>query len=91
MRARRFPLTLRIRCRRTGDNGWIEGVTINISSSGVLFHTSEPLEVDTHVEMSIVLGQSRARAGELRCDGAHRAHRVRRLDDAVDGGCVFQR
>jgi hypothetical protein len=44
-------------------------VTINISSSGVLFCTSEPLDVDTQVEMSIVLGESRARAGELRCDG----------------------
>ena len=44
-------------------------MTINISSSGVLFCTSEPLEIDTQVEMSIVLGESRARAGELRCDG----------------------
>ena len=69
MRAHRFPLTLPIRCRRAGENGWVEGVTINISSSGVLFHTSEPLDVDTQVEMSIVLGESRARAGELRCDG----------------------
>jgi hypothetical protein len=69
MRARRFPLTLPIRCRRAGQDGWIEGVTINISSSGVLFCTSEPLDVDTQVEMSIVLGESRARAGELRCDG----------------------
>jgi len=69
MRARRFPLTLPIRCRRAGEEGWIDGVTINISSSGVLFCTSEPLDVDTQVEMSIVLGESRARAGELRCDG----------------------
>jgi len=69
MRAQRFPLTLPIRCRRAGEEGWIEGVTINISSSGVLFCTSEPLDVDTQVEMSIVLGESRARAGELRCDG----------------------
>jgi len=68
MRARRFPLTLPIRCRRAGEEGWIEGVTINISSSGVLFCTSEPLDVDTQVEMSIVLGESRARGGELRCD-----------------------
>jgi len=69
MRAHRFPLTLPIRCRRAGEEGWIDGVTINISSSGVLFCTSEPLDVDTQVEMSIVLGESRARAGELRCDG----------------------
>jgi PilZ domain len=69
MRARRFPLTLPIRCRRAGDEGWIEGVTINISKSGVLFRTSEPLDVDTQIEMRIVLRESPARAGELRCDG----------------------
>jgi PilZ domain len=69
MRAHRFPLTLPIRCRRAGEEGWIEGVTINISSSGVLFCTSEPLDVDTQVEMSIALGESPAKAGELRCDG----------------------
>jgi hypothetical protein len=69
MRARRFPLILPIRCRRAGEEGWISGVTINISSSGVLFRTSEPLDIDTQVEMTIVLGESPARAGELRCDG----------------------
>ena len=69
MRARRFPLTLPIRCRRAGDEGWLDGVTINISSSGVLFRTSAPLDVDTQVEMSIALGESPAPEGELRCDG----------------------
>jgi hypothetical protein len=44
-------------------------VTINISRSGVLFRTSKPLDVDTKVEMTIVLGESRARGGELRCAG----------------------
>jgi PilZ domain len=77
MRARRFPLTLPIRCRRAGEDGWMEGVTINISSSGVLFRTSEPLDVDTQIEMSIVLGESPAPGSELRCDG----HIVR-----IDGG-----
>jgi len=69
MRARRFPLTLPIRCRRAGDEAWLEGLTINISSSGVLFRTSEPLDVDTRVEIRIVLGESSSQAGELRCDG----------------------
>ena len=69
MRARRFPLTLPIRCRRAGDAGWLEGVTVNISSSGVLFRTSTPLDVDTKVEMTIVLGESPSRSGELRCNG----------------------
>ena len=69
MRARRFPLTLPLRCRRAGEQRWIEGVTINISKSGVLFRTSVPLDVDTRVEIRIVLGESPARAGELRCQG----------------------
>ena len=69
MRATRFPLTLPIRCRRAGDEGWIEGVTINISRSGVLFRTSEPLDVNTQIEMRIALGETRARRGELKCDG----------------------
>jgi PilZ domain-containing protein len=69
MRAPRFPLALPLRCRRAGEEGWIEGVTINISSSGVLFRTSEPLDVNTPVEMRIALGGSPARTGELRCDG----------------------
>jgi hypothetical protein len=69
MRARRFPLTLPIRCRRAGEASWIEGVTINISSSGVLFRSSEPLDIDTQVEMAIALGESPAPEGELWCDG----------------------
>jgi PilZ domain-containing protein len=69
MRAHRFPLTLPIRCRRAGEDGWMEGVTINISSSGVLFRTSEPLDVDTQVEMAIALGESATPEGELWCDG----------------------
>jgi PilZ domain len=73
MRARRFPLTLPILCRRAGEETWLEGVTVNISTSGVLFRTSEPLDVDTRVEMTIVLRESGARTGELRCD----AHIVR--------------
>ena len=69
MRAPRFPLTLPIRCRRAGNERWIEGVTINISRSGVLFRTSMPLDIDTPVEMTIVLGGSSMTPGELRCDG----------------------
>jgi hypothetical protein len=69
MRAPRFPLTLPIRCRRAGEDGWIDGVTINISRSGVLFRMSEPLDVNTQIEMRIVLGEFPARRGELRCDG----------------------
>ena len=88
MRAQRFPLTLPIRCRRAGEEGWLEGVTINISRSGVLFRTIKPLDVDTKVEMSIVLGESRARSGELRCDG-----RIVRIEpgDSTSMAAAFSR
>jgi PilZ domain len=69
MRAPRFPLELPIRCRRAGEDDWIDGVTINISRSGVLFRTSAPLDVDTTVEMRIALRGLSAQTGELRCDG----------------------
>src|SRR5262245_52949285 len=81
MRAHRFPLTLPIRCRRAGAKGWIEGMTINISSSGVLFRTSEPLDVNTQLEMRIVLGESPAQRGELRCDG--HVVRIESVDPAM--------
>jgi hypothetical protein len=81
MRAPRFPLTLPIRCRRAGDESWIEGVTINISRSGVLFRTSEPLDVNTRIEMRIALGETRARRGELKCDG--HVVRIESVDSAM--------
>jgi len=63
-------------------------VTINISSSGVLFRTIKPLDVDTKVEMSIVLGESPARSGELRCDG-----RIVRIEpgDSTSMAAAFSR
>ena len=54
-RAQRFALHVPLRYRSIGAAQWREGRIENISRSGVLFWTDEPLEVDTRLEMSFVL------------------------------------
>lgn len=54
-RARRFALHLPLRYRPIGAEHWREGRIENISRSGVLFWTDDPMGVDTRVEMSFVL------------------------------------
>lgn len=54
-RARRFALHLSLRYRSVGAAEWREGRIENISRSGVLFRTDDPLQVDTRLEMRFVL------------------------------------
>jgi PilZ domain len=54
-RAARFSLRLPIRYRTVGEAGWKDGVTENISRSGVLFRAADLLRVDTPIEMRLVL------------------------------------
>ena len=54
-RARRFALHLPLRYRSIGAAQWREGRIENISRSGVLFWSDQPLDVDTRLEMSFVL------------------------------------
>lgn len=54
-RALRFPLELPLRYRSAGDTRWREARTENISRSGVLFRTDDLVDIDTEVEMIVVL------------------------------------
>jgi hypothetical protein len=71
-RARRYGIDTSIRYRVGGANGWREGTLQNISITGVLLCTDQPLEVDTTIEMRFVLpvellnGES---AAEVLCRG----------------------
>ena len=70
-RTQRFDVKTAIRYRRTGEAEWHEGVTLNISASGVLFHAGELIEPRTAVEMKFALprgipGQS---AAQVKCKG----------------------
>ena len=67
-RARRFPLGLALRYRCVGDPEWHEGLTENISRSGVLFRTTHIFDIDTPLEMSFTLPAGRV-APAVNCQG----------------------
>jgi len=53
VRAPRFPLQLAVRYRQVGAGDWCVGRTENISRSGVLVRTEEPVEVDVPIELRL--------------------------------------
>jgi len=54
-RARRYEIGTSIRYRIGGGDLWREGKMQNISISGVLLCTDQPLDLDTAIEMRFVL------------------------------------
>ena len=56
-RATRFPLKVPIQYRKSGMMNWHDGSTLNISRTGVLFHTDENLPSDVRLEIRISLPQ----------------------------------
>ena len=71
-RAKRFAIHIPIRYRKPHTSKWFEGMTENVSYSGVLFRAESPLLPETTVEMRIelpvaVLGEV---PGEIVCRGA---------------------
>lgn len=71
MRALRFNLHLTVRFRSAGETVWRDGVTQNVSRSGVLFHASTPLDANTPVELRLALpiGSSADAFSEVICSG----------------------
>ncbi|HXE89999.1 MAG TPA: ATP-binding protein [Terriglobales bacterium] len=69
-RATRFPLSLPLRYRRPGEPEWHEGLTENISRSGVLFRAQDVLEPKTPVELTVLLPAGTFGAGAVvNCGG----------------------
>ncbi len=70
-RSPRFPIEIPIRYRRVSEPVWHEGVTENVSRSGVLFHSSFALKARAKVQLDFalpleVLGHV---AGRVTCRG----------------------
>ena len=55
VRAPRFTIEIPFYFRRRGEGSWREGMTDNISRSGVLFRTGERLAADEPIEMHFAL------------------------------------
>ena len=70
-RARRFPLHLPVYFRQIDSPKWLEGVTENISYTGVLFLSSARLAPETPLELRLQVGMSAASEvpTEIRCKG----------------------
>ena len=70
-RAQRYEIDTAIRFRVMGESTWYEGMTENISISGVLIRADQFLEPNTTVEMKFFLPVElwRERAAEVFCRG----------------------
>jgi hypothetical protein len=54
-RAVRTSLSAPVRFRPEGQQEWVEGVTCNISRSGILIQSSQKLPSDTPIEITFML------------------------------------
>jgi len=55
MRSARFPLHFPVQYRRLGETAWRQGITENISCSGLLFRAEESLPVEADLEVRLEL------------------------------------
>ena len=71
MRALRYNLQLAVRFRPAGGTTWSDGVTQNVSRSGVLFRAADALDTNTPVELRLALpiGSSPDAFSEVICSG----------------------
>ncbi len=75
VRARRFPMRMRLRYRAAGERHWHRGITDNVSCSGVLLRGRHLLPPSATVEMLVDV--PRQIAGEARVVVLCRGHVVR--------------
>jgi hypothetical protein len=54
-RAARTNLSAPVRLRAAGQDEWVEGITCNISRSGILIETNSKLPADTPIEITFML------------------------------------
>ena len=54
-RAERFPLSVPLRFRKNRTSHWLEGRTMNLSRTGILFKTDEALPADSLLEIRVEL------------------------------------
>ncbi len=54
-RAARTPLSAPVKLRAANQDEWVEGVTCNISRTGILIQTNSKLPADTPIEITFML------------------------------------
>jgi hypothetical protein len=67
-RAQRFPLEVSVRFRPLGSEGWVEGQTVNVSQSGVLFSAACPAPAaDLAIELTLEMSLMGPRLANITC------------------------
>jgi len=68
-RPRRYALRLPVYFRELNSPTWLEGRTENISSTGILLHSSSPLAQETQLDLrlQVSLGSRGSGPIEIRC------------------------
>jgi hypothetical protein len=54
-RSQRFPITLPLQYRVAGTSRWLQGTSVNMSRTGILFSAGEELPTSAQLEMRIDL------------------------------------
>ena len=54
-RAQRFPLQFPLCFRETGEAHWMEGTTLNVSRTGMLFRSDEAIPVNSQLDIRMKL------------------------------------
>ena len=70
-RAFRYEMSAPVLYRSAGDVEWLEGLTVNVSRSGVLFHSKAPaLAAETRVDLLLLLpGLGLPGSARVQCRG----------------------
>ncbi|PYR64100.1 MAG: hypothetical protein DMF91_01370 [Acidobacteria bacterium] len=81
-RAQRFEIRVPVKYRPSGATAWRDGRTENISRSGVLFRTDQPISPKTRIEFLIALPEEvGGRADAVICLGRVVRTEPPKLDD----------
>lgn len=86
-RPQRFQIGAVLHYRVRGERKWREGVTENISNSGVLFRAEEIVKPETGIEMSILLPTPKAggAGAKVFCHGVV----IRSWEDPAGSGAMM--
>ena len=72
-RAQRFPIVTRVFWRARGQVAWSEGLSVNVSCTGLLFQPRNALDAGTELEFVLELsrdGSMALDAADVRCFGS---------------------
>jgi hypothetical protein len=80
-RAQRFPLQVPLHYRKKGMLNWQEARTLNISRTGILFHTDESLPLNSTLDIRVYFPSDLAMSCQgsiVRCEESTFAIRIHR-------------